>query len=256
MKRKFSLKNNPVKNIPHFFTALLFLALTSCSNPGAADRTLAPVAFADSLKATPNALLLDVRTPEEFAAGGHLEGAQNLDFKDPAFEANAEKLDKAQPLFVYCLSGNRSGLAAQKLRDMGFQNVHAMDGGLLLWRSLKMPEVTNQSVTPTDAQPGTMLAGMTKADYDREVASAPKVLVDFQAEWCGPCKAMAPFIKEMEADPALGLKVVRIDADANPALCTALGVDALPTLEFFRNGKKEWSNKGFVPKEALLEVVK
>ncbi len=237
-----------MKNILHFFTALLFLAVTSCANPGAADRTLAPAAFADSLKATPNALLLDVRTPEEFAAGGHLEGAQNLDFKDPAFEANAEKLDKAQPLFVYCLSGNRSGLAAQKLRDMGFQNVHAMDGGLMLWRSQKMPEVSS------DTAP--VLAGMTKADYDREIASAPKVLVDFQAEWCGPCKQMAPFIKEMEADPALGLKVVRIDADANPDLCTALGVDALPTLEFFRNGKKEWSNKGFVPKEALLEVVK
>ena len=237
-----------MKNRLHIFAALLFLAITSCSNPEAANRTLPPVAFADSLKATPNALLLDVRTPEEFAAGGHLEGAQNLDFTDAAFEANAEKLDKAQPVFVYCLSGNRSKLAAQKLRDMGFQKVHALEGGLLLWRSQKMPEVTSAT--------GSALAGMTKADYDREISSAPKVLVDFQAEWCGPCKQMAPYIKELEADPALRLKVVRIDADANPELCTALGVDALPTLEFYRNGKKEWNNRGLIPKADLLEVVK
>ena len=234
------------------FGVLLLALAAGCANPEAESRTLPPAAFADSLKATPNALLLDVRTPAEFAAGGHLEGARNLDFKAADFEANAEKLDKAQPLFVYCLSGNRSGLAAQKLRDMGFRNVHAMEGGLMLWRAQDMPEVSSET---TSVAAG-MSTGMSKADYDKAVASAPKVLVDFQAEWCGPCKQMAPFIKELEADPALGLKVVRIDADANPDLCTALGVDALPTLEFYRNGKKEWNNKGFVPKEALLDVVK
>ncbi|MEY2800012.1 MAG: hypothetical protein RI934_1000 [Bacteroidota bacterium] len=72
--------------------------------------------------------LIDVRTPQEFSEG-HLDGAKNIDITSENFEAEIEKIDKNQALFVYCAIGVRSGRAAAFLRKKGFKNVIDLNGG-------------------------------------------------------------------------------------------------------------------------------
>jgi rhodanese-related sulfurtransferase len=71
-------------------------------------------------------MIIDVRTPQEFAAG-HLSGAVNLDVNDPSFDARMAQLDRTGTYFVYCRSGNRSAQAVNRMRDAGF--VDAYDYG-------------------------------------------------------------------------------------------------------------------------------
>ncbi len=78
--------------------------------------------------------LVDVRTPREFR-GGHIARAVNIDyFQGTAFEEAFKKLDKGQPVYLYCRSGNRSLKAARKLVSMGFEKVYDLQGGILKWK--------------------------------------------------------------------------------------------------------------------------
>lgn len=76
--------------------------------------------------------LIDVRTPEEFREG-HIDGAININFFSDKFSSDFEKLDKNEPLYIYCRSGNRSAKAATKLLEMGFANVIDLEGGYKAW---------------------------------------------------------------------------------------------------------------------------
>ena len=86
----------------------------------------------------PNGLLLDVRTDNEFAQG-HLRGAQQIDFYRDDFADALEKLDKDQPVFIYCRSGNRSGKAAKQMKAMGFSAVYNLEGGIGAWSKRGKP---------------------------------------------------------------------------------------------------------------------
>lgn len=72
--------------------------------------------------------LVDVRTPEEYNAG-HIDDAVNIDFFSEDFAEDFDKLDKDQPIYIYCKSGNRSGKAAKKLSEMGFETIYDLKGG-------------------------------------------------------------------------------------------------------------------------------
>ena len=85
-----------------------------------------------------NGLLLDVRTDNEFAQG-HLRGAQQIDFYRDDFSDALEKLDKDQPVFIYCRSGNRSGKAAKQMKAMGFSAVYNLEGGIGAWSKRGKP---------------------------------------------------------------------------------------------------------------------
>ena len=87
---------------------------------------------------TSNGLLLDIRTDNEFAQG-HLLGAQQIDFYQNDFSKALEKLDKDQPVFIYCRSGNRSGKAAQQMKAMGFSEVYNLEGGISAWSKRGKP---------------------------------------------------------------------------------------------------------------------
>ena len=85
--------------------------------------------------------LVDVRTPAEFAQG-HLENAIMIDVKNADFIKNAtEKLDKNKPVYVYCRSGHRSGISAEKLKEEGFTKVYDMKGGILGWQAANLKTV-------------------------------------------------------------------------------------------------------------------
>jgi len=77
-------------------------------------------------------ILVDVRTPEEFAEG-NIEGAKNINFHDADFEAQMLQFDKEKPLYIYCRSGARSAKAAEQLQEMGFREIYDIEGGFLNW---------------------------------------------------------------------------------------------------------------------------
>jgi thioredoxin 1 len=95
---------------------------------------------------------------------------------------------------------------------------------------------------------------VTDADFEAEVLGSDRpVLVQFTAEWCGPCRQLAPVLSSIAAEEGDRLRVVQIDVDRNPATTIGYGVLATPTLMVFRGGEPVKSMVGAKPKRRLLE---
>jgi len=82
------------------------------------------------------------------------------------------------------------------------------------------------------------------------------VLVDFYADWCGPCKTMAPILQQVAAENKGKVKVIKIDVDHNQAVAQQYRVQGIPTLILFRQGKVLWRQSGVVPAQALNQVLR
>ena len=113
------------------FIATILLIFSSCDNTSDKFEILEYMEFKNQI--VNNVQLVDVRTSEEFNAG-HIEGAINIDFKnDEVFYQSFQRLDKKNPVYVYCRSGNRSKKSADKLLEMGFSKVYDLKGGYIDW---------------------------------------------------------------------------------------------------------------------------
>lgn len=237
------MKNNCVT----LFTIISLLVLNACSNGISQPSALKLDAneFAERIDKTPDAQVLDVRTPEEFSKG-HLKNAINIDWNGNDFDKEIKKIDKNKPVFVYCLSGGRSGEAAAKMRADGYKQVYEMNGGMMKWRAAKLPE--SNSTQPKSK-------GMTKAEYDALLNTDKMVLIDFYADWCAPCKRMAPYLEEMKNEMKDRLVIVRINADNNASIANELKVDGLPTLLLYQNKKQIWNHVGFINKRDLMRQI-
>lgn len=193
------------------------------------------------------AQLVDVRTPEEFMRG-HLKRAINLNFNDDNFEDIVKaKLDKTRPVFVYCFSGRRSTDAAVFLRDLGYKEVYDMAGGFAKWTSSSKPYASDNTTT----QP---IAAFTLENLDRVVKSNNLVLIDFYADWCGPCKKMNPILNRI-ADQNKQVKLLKIDAEKSDNIASVFKVEEIPTYVIIKNGRQVWRGVGEMDEAELKEVL-
>ena len=89
-------------------------------------------------------------------------------------------------------------------------------------------------------------------DFKADVLECEKlVLVDFWAEWCGPCKAIAPSLEEISEEMKDKIKVVKVNVDENPTVSQSYSIRSIPALMIFKNGKKVSEKMGALPKSAL-----
>ena len=94
------------------------------------------------------------------------------------------------------------------------------------------------------------------ASFQEMIRSDKPVLVDFFAEWCGPCKMMTPILKQAKDSLGDQATIIKVDVDKNPEAAQQFGVQGIPTLILFKNGQVKWRQSGIVPAHALVEVIK
>jgi len=226
--------------------SFMFIIGTSCTASQKTGITsLTPKAFANKIAEVTNPQIIDVRTPEEFK-GGAIENAQNFNWNSSEFSSKIEHLDKNLPVFVYCLSGGRSAAASQALLDNGYKEIYELEGGIMAWNNAGLPLAGAQVAKE----------GMSMEDFNKLLKFDGKVLVDFSAVWCGPCKKLAPIVAEIEQEYKGKVKVIRIDVDENPELATALNISSIPLLHLYQNQELVWQNVGLVEKTVITDQLK
>ena len=228
-----------------FFITFIYLSiiLSSCQAQTSKNiQLLEAPAFAEKIKNTPNAQILDVRTPQEFA-GDHIENAKNINWLNADFATNAATLNNTKPVFVYCKAGSRSNKAAAKLEEMGFTNIYDLQGGILKWEAAGL------------SKPSDKLVGINRQQFEALLNSDKKVLINFFAPWCAPCKKMEPFISKMQKENSDKVVIVRLNADDNKTIMKELKIEELPTLLLYENKNLKWKSSGFVSEEDLKKQI-
>lgn len=210
------------------------------------DFKLAPTAFQKTINSTKDAVVLDVRTPDEFNSGA-LVNAMNVDFRDKYFETRVKDMDVNKVYFVYCLSGGRSGNAAEFMRKIGFKNVYEMAGGMLAWNKADLP-VTQSLNTPIKDK-------ISADDYKAMTSSEKVVLIDFYAPWCGPCRQMLPLIEEISKEYEGKAKIIRINIDENKILTKQLRIDEIPFFKLYKNGEEKGNFIGQLDRASFVRIL-
>ena len=96
---------------------------------------------------------------------------------------------------------------------------------------------------------------MANSKFGELIQSEIPTFVDFSAEWCGPCKMMAPILQDLKSKMGDQIKIIKIDVDKNPGLATAYQVQSVPTLILFRSGNALWRQSGVMTSEQLKKVI-
>jgi thioredoxin 1 len=94
-----------------------------------------------------------------------------------------------------------------------------------------------------------------KSSFSTIIKSDTPVLVDFFADWCGPCKMLAPVLKAVKEELGERVKIVKIDVDKNQLLASKYQVRGVPTMILFKNGEQVWRQSGVLQKPDLIKVI-
>ncbi len=94
------------------------------------------------------------------------------------------------------------------------------------------------------------------ANFSQLIAGPTPVLVDFFAVWCGPCKMMAPILKDVASQLGNTVRILKIDVDKNQQLAAQVGVQGVPTLILYKNGQQVWRQSGVVQANQLAGIIK
>jgi thioredoxin 1 len=201
------------------------------------------------LLASDDGILIDVRTESEFN-NGHIANAGNLNIYSSDFNQSLLLLPKDQPIYLYCLSGNRSLMAARILAENGYKNVYNLQKGMMEWNSQNLPVVIE-----SNAKPDTDNA-MEPEQFANLIGSDSLVFIDFYAPWCGPCRKMMPMIDSLKVEFHGKVKVVKVNVDASKNLAKELKLIGVPYLSLYNKGEVIFSKNGTVTREELTGIFK
>jgi rhodanese-related sulfurtransferase len=121
--------------------APLLVLLAACGGTSANVINLTTDEFASNIQNS-EVVVLDVRTPGEFATG-HIQGAINIDVEGSTFDSQIAELDKSKEYAIYCRSGRRSAVAAEKMAGAGFTKLTNLESGVIAWQGAGYPLVNN-----------------------------------------------------------------------------------------------------------------
>ena len=94
-----------------------------------------------------------------------------------------------------------------------------------------------------------------KRSFNEIIDSEIPVLVDFHADWCGPCKMLAPILKQVKDEIGEAVRIVKIDVDKNQSIASKFQVRGVPTMLLFKNGKQLWRQSGVLQKDEIIRVI-